>query len=77
MDNDNRYHQRKRKMAIILILLLTIQLILYINSTHTIFPLKYSSDNEASRIIAWHLVNDWYNDPKFVSDFEKLKLNGN
>jgi acid phosphatase (class A) len=39
-----------------------------------ILGLHYPSDNEASRIIAWHLVCDWFKNSKFVSDFEKAKI---
>lgn len=35
--------------------------------------IHYPSDNEASRIIAWHLVKFWYKNPKFVKDLEKAK----
>jgi acid phosphatase (class A) len=36
--------------------------------------IHYPGDNEASRIIAWHLVNDWFNNPQFILDFEKAKI---
>lgn len=36
--------------------------------------IHYPSDNEASRVIAWHLVKYWYNNPQFVADLEKAKI---
>jgi acid phosphatase (class A) len=36
--------------------------------------IHYPSDNEGSRIIAWHLVNYWFKNPQFVADLEKAKL---
>ncbi len=35
--------------------------------------IHYPSDNEASRVIGWHLLEDWYHNPQFVSDMEKAK----
>ena len=35
--------------------------------------IHYPSDNEASRIISWHLIRSWYNNPRFVADLEKAK----
>lgn len=35
--------------------------------------IHYPSDNEASRIIGWHLVKCWYTNPQFVKDLEKAK----
>jgi acid phosphatase (class A) len=35
--------------------------------------IHYPSDNEASRVIAWHLLADWYHNPQFVADMEKAK----
>ena len=36
--------------------------------------IHYPSDNEASRVLAWYLLKYWYNNPQFVSDLEKAKL---
>ena len=35
--------------------------------------IHYPSDNEASRIIAWHLLKAWYKNPLFISDLHKAK----
>lgn len=35
--------------------------------------IHYPSDNEASRIISWHLLNAWYKNPSFVADLEKAR----
>jgi acid phosphatase (class A) len=35
--------------------------------------IHYPSDNEASRIIGWHLLNDWYKNPQFVTDLKKAR----
>jgi acid phosphatase (class A) len=35
--------------------------------------IHYPSDNEASRVIGWHLLADWYRNPLFVADLEKAK----
>jgi len=35
--------------------------------------IHYPSDNEASRVLGWHLLEDWYNNPQFVADLEKAK----
>jgi acid phosphatase (class A) len=39
-----------------------------------ILGIHYPSDNEASRIIAWHLLDFWFKNPQFVADFEKAKI---
>jgi acid phosphatase (class A) len=39
-----------------------------------ILGIHYPSDNEASRIIAWNLVCDWFKNPQFVADFENAKI---
>ena len=36
--------------------------------------IHYPSDDEASRIIAWHLLNYWFKNPDFRADFEKAKI---
>ncbi len=36
--------------------------------------IHYPSDNEASRVLAWHLITYWYNSPKFLADLEKAKI---
>jgi acid phosphatase (class A) len=36
--------------------------------------IHYPSDNEASRVIGWYLLKYWYNNPKFVADLEKAKI---
>lgn len=36
--------------------------------------IHYPSDNEASRILAWHLLLYWHNSPQFVADLEKAKI---
>lgn len=36
--------------------------------------IHYPSDNEASRIISWNLVKYWYNNPQFVADLEKARI---
>lgn len=35
--------------------------------------IHYPSDNEAARIISWHLLKYWYHSPEFVADMEKAK----
>jgi len=35
--------------------------------------IHYPSDNEASRVIGWHLLEDWFHNPQFVADLEKAK----
>ena len=39
-----------------------------------VLGIHYPSDNEASRIIAWHLVSGWFKSPEFKADFEKAKI---
>lgn len=36
--------------------------------------IHYPSDNEASRIIGWYLLQYWYHNPQFVADLEKAKI---
>ena len=36
--------------------------------------IHFPSDNEASRIIGWYLLKYWYNNPQFVADLEKAKI---
>jgi acid phosphatase (class A) len=36
--------------------------------------IHYPSDNEASRVIGWHLLEDWNHNPQFVADLEKAKI---
>jgi acid phosphatase (class A) len=36
--------------------------------------IHYPSDNEASRVIGWYLLKYWYNNPQFVEDLEKAKI---
>jgi acid phosphatase (class A) len=36
--------------------------------------IHYPSDNEASRIIAWQLLQSWKNNPQFVYDLEQAKI---
>ena len=36
--------------------------------------IHYPSDNEASRVIGWHLLDYWYNNPQFVTDMERAKM---
>ncbi|MBO9204938.1 MULTISPECIES: phosphatase PAP2 family protein [Niastella] len=36
--------------------------------------IHYPSDNDASRVIGWHLLKYWYNNPQFVTDLQKAKL---
>jgi acid phosphatase (class A) len=36
--------------------------------------IHYPSDNDASRIISWYLLKFWYNNPQFVADMEKAKI---
>jgi len=35
--------------------------------------IHYPSDNEAARVIAWHLLKYWMNNPQFVTDLNKAK----
>lgn len=35
--------------------------------------IHYPSDNEASRVIGWHLLDDWCHNPQFIADLEKAK----
>ena len=36
--------------------------------------IHYPSDNEASRVIGWYLLKYWYNNPQFVADMERAKI---
>lgn len=36
--------------------------------------IHYPSDNEASRVIGWYLLNSWFKNPIFVTDMEKAKM---
>ncbi|HMI63912.1 MAG TPA: phosphatase PAP2 family protein [Puia sp.] len=36
--------------------------------------IHYPSDNEASRVIGWHLLQGWYHNPQFVTDLEKARI---
>ncbi len=36
--------------------------------------IHYPSDNEASRIIGWHLLKYWYKNPRFVADLKKAQM---
>ena len=36
--------------------------------------IHYPSDNEASRIIAWHLLQSWKKNPQFVYDLEQARI---
>lgn len=36
--------------------------------------IHYPGDNEASRIIGWYLLKYWYNNPQFIADLEKAKI---
>jgi len=38
-----------------------------------ILGIHFPSDNEAARVISWHLLKSWYHNPKFVADMEKAK----
>ncbi|MEP7129206.1 MAG: phosphatase PAP2 family protein [Chitinophagales bacterium] len=45
-----------------------------VRRSRELMGIHYPSDNEASRIIAWHLLSYWYNNPQFVADIEKAKV---
>jgi acid phosphatase (class A) len=36
--------------------------------------IHYPSDNEASRVVALHLLAYWFNSPQFVADLERAKI---
>ena len=36
--------------------------------------IHYPSDNEASRVVGWYLYSYWHNNPQFVADMEKAKI---
>ncbi len=36
--------------------------------------IHYPSDNEASRVVGWYLLKFWYQNPQFVADMEKAKI---
>lgn len=36
--------------------------------------IHYPSDNEASRVLGWYLLQYWYHNPQFVADLEKAKI---
>lgn len=36
--------------------------------------IHYPSDNEASRIIGWHLLKYWYKNPGFIADLKKAQM---
>ena len=38
-----------------------------------VMGIHFPSDNEAARVIAWHLLKSWYHNPQFVKDMEKAK----
>ncbi|HEY1212304.1 MAG TPA: phosphatase PAP2 family protein [Bryobacteraceae bacterium] len=35
--------------------------------------IHYPSDNEASRVIGWHLLKDWLHNPRFVADLDRAR----
>jgi acid phosphatase (class A) len=35
--------------------------------------IHYPSDNDASRILGWHLLKYWYNNPRFVADLNNAQ----
>jgi acid phosphatase (class A) len=39
--------------------------------------IHYPGDNEASRILGWHLLKYWYNNPRFIADLKKAKAEWN
>lgn len=39
-----------------------------------VLGIHYPSDDEASRIIGWHLLNAWHKNPLFIADLEKAKI---
>jgi acid phosphatase (class A) len=39
-----------------------------------VLGIHYPSDNEASRIISWHLLDNWYKNPQFAADLENAQL---
>lgn len=39
-----------------------------------VMGIHYPSDNEASRVISWYLLKYWYNNPEFVADLEKARI---
>lgn len=36
--------------------------------------IHYPSDNEGARVVAWHLLEAWHRNPKFVADLQKAKI---
>jgi len=38
-----------------------------------VLGIHFPSDNEAARVIAWHLLKSWHHNSKFMSDLEKAK----
>ncbi len=36
--------------------------------------IHYPSDNDASRVISWYLLKSWLNNPDFVADLEKARI---
>ncbi|NII26352.1 phosphatase PAP2 family protein [Pseudoflavitalea sp. X16] len=39
-----------------------------------VMGIHFPSDNEASRIISWNLIKYWYNNPQFVADLGKARI---
>ncbi|HEY1025552.1 MAG TPA: phosphatase PAP2 family protein [Sphingobacteriaceae bacterium] len=35
--------------------------------------IHFPTDNEASRIVSWHLLNKWMENPQFITDLERAK----
>jgi acid phosphatase (class A) len=45
-----------------------------VRRSRELMGIHYPSDNEASRLIGWHLLDDWYHNPQFVADLEKARI---
>ncbi len=50
-----------------------IKVALEVQWSRELMGIHYPSDNEASRIIGWHLVDSWMKNPQFVADLRKAK----
>jgi acid phosphatase (class A) len=51
-----------------------IKVALEVQWSRELMGIHYPSDNEASRIIAWHLLDSWMKNPQFVADLQKARL---
>jgi acid phosphatase (class A) len=54
-----------------------IKVALEVQWSRELMGIHYPSDNEASRVIGWHLLDSWMKNPQFVTDLQKAKSEWN